>query len=212
MTFFELLSLVVSWLAVVIAVVQLRSGTTQQRRQAAFDHIREFASVLQEVRGEDPAALSEEIVDFYGRKRDNLTKPASDYLRFLDTLDRLGLAYKRRAVDQEIVREYFRAFLLSPNTFNRQMFEEIRTRTGVTADYEHLEYLVQDLAHERRNFSEWLGDQIQSLFAVLREDASRFSASSDSAAGTKTCVDNSPEEQITEQGTTIPKRAIGADS
>jgi len=200
MTSFEAVSLVVSWLAVAIAVRQLRSGTLQQRRQAAFDHIREIASTLQLIRGEDPGKLRQAIADFYDHKLETLPQAAGEYLQLLDALDLLGLAYKKKAVDRDIVSEYIRSFLLNPNTLNRKIFVEIRTKTGVQNDYEHLEYLVSCL--EKPSVREWLREQPKHpRRSLFRKNSTWISATPSSAANTEPFTAATPKGQVAEAST-----------
>jgi len=134
-------------------------------------------------------------MDFYERKLENLPKDAAEYLQLLDALDLLGLAYKRKAVDRGVVREYIRSLLLSPDTLNRQIFDGIRKRTGVTNVYEHLEYLVESF--ERRNTFAWIKSQGRFVRALLRrENLPRNATSSPSAAGAEACTATSPKDQI----------------
>jgi hypothetical protein len=119
------------------------------------------------------------------------------YLQLLDALDLLGLAYKRRAVDRGIIREYIRPLLLSPDTLSRNCFEEIRTITGVPNVYEHLDYLLGKF--EKRSLWGWIRHQVQSILAaVQRKNSSRISATTAPAADTETCAVTAPQEQVVE--------------
>lgn len=172
MTRFELASLIVSWLTAVIALKQLRSGTLQLRRQNSFDHIRAIALALQEIRDCEFGKLRQGITDFYEHKTETLAPDASQYLQFLDALDLLGLAYKENVVDRPMVKQYFHPLLLNPNTFDRQILEEIRHRTGGLHDYEHLELMLRSF--ERHGVLSWFQQHIHSY--INRTNSSRIEA------------------------------------
>lgn len=92
MTLFELVSLTVSWLTVLIALGQLRSGVLQQRRQNSFEHIRAIALALQKIRNGEPQKLRQGVIDFYERKVEEIAPDADQYLQFLDTLGKGSVA------------------------------------------------------------------------------------------------------------------------
>jgi hypothetical protein len=120
-------------------------STAATKRATTFQYIRDIADALHALPSLDAEPLKRELIDFYQHKRPELSVEARSYLRFLDLLDMLALAYAEDAVDRSTVRRYLRPLLRDSGAISLPFIDEMRQTFKDQSVYEHLQLLASDV-------------------------------------------------------------------
>ena len=79
-----------------------------------------------------------ELVDYYRKKRPDLTAGARAYLALLNSLDVLAYAADRKLLDGQVAADYLKT-LLTPDVISLTFIGQFQECCGDTSVYEHLE-------------------------------------------------------------------------
>jgi hypothetical protein len=138
MKFGEFASLFVGVLALGLTIWQFRWTTASARKSATLDRLGKVAEKLDAIRLNDPDAAEKDILDYYGRRRDDLSEPARLHLRLLDELDLLALAICKDLVDGDTAREYLRGSYAANAVQTIRFIDKLRSCCREPTLYEQL--------------------------------------------------------------------------
>lgn len=137
----------VSGLATAIAAFFAGCQIWYSRRDAnnrvVFEHLREIDNRIQQAWSVPSEVAQDEIIDYYRKKRKDLTPGGKQYMALLNSLDILAFAVHKRLVSEKPINQYVKT-LVSPNVLSLTFLKELRKCCGEDASYEHLyEYFTK---------------------------------------------------------------------
>lgn len=139
----ETLTLSIALIAAAISFWQLRVGVRQSKHQATFEHLGRVRDLLREASRISPSQARDDVMAFYRHQVEEFSDGALLYLRLLDALDLLGIAYKHNLVNRVIVRESLRDMLRDEHSISREYIRSLRHTLGSDDIYADLEYLTE---------------------------------------------------------------------
>ena len=120
------------------AAYQIRLSRRDANARAVFDHLREIDRRVQDAWLLGAAAAQTELLDYYRKKRPDLTEGARAYLALLNSLDVLAYAADRKLLDGQVAADYLKT-LLTPDVISLTFISQFQECCGDTSVYEHLE-------------------------------------------------------------------------
>jgi hypothetical protein len=176
MTHSEKTALAIALIAAAISFGQLRVSIRQGKHNATFEHLKKVRELIREASVIDPEIAREQVLAFYQHGTNELPLEGATYLRLLDALDLLGIAYKHRLVDRRIVRESVGSILRNEHAINRDYLNALSTAVNSATVYADLTFLIDSC----RRVS--LKDQLLSFWRGTNDRQEARSTSSTSAS------------------------------
>lgn len=132
------------------AGVQMWRARVDANRRAALDLLRELDQRVQEAWYTPTSTAQEEVLAYYGRKRDDLTLGARRYTALLNSLELLTYAIHKRLVDRKLVDDFVKT-VVNEDVISLTFLDKFRKCCGRDDVYEHLyAYFVASQADARK--------------------------------------------------------------
>jgi len=138
----DYVTLAVALASLLVSAVTYGAAIRQNRAQATFDLMGRIRELQRGFSVHEGQLARADALEYWERKRDDVTDAAAAYLSLLDALDFLGAAYRRNLVHRGMVHDALRNTLRRPDFIDIESIGRLRVACQVPTIYADLEHMI----------------------------------------------------------------------